>query len=126
MRRKILVSIVLIVSTLLGVIAFGLYSMEIDDHYSDLQQVYFDSKSGDIIVNKQTKKFGIITKNWKRVNVITKENQTLDLYELIFVNQQENKYEVFRSEKKLKIKDLNFEKILDLQSKNLLETVIKN
>ena len=126
MIKKILVSIVLIVLTLSGVIAFGLHSMEIEDHYGDLQDVYFDSESGDIIVNKQTQKFGIITKNWKRTDVITTENDTLDLNELIYSNQVQNKYEVFRSEKELKIKELTLEKILDLRKKNLLETVIKN
>lgn len=100
--------------------------MEIDDHYGDLQEVYFDSKSGDIIINKQTKQFGIITKNWKRADVITKENDTLDLYDFIYKNQEENKYEVFRSEEELKNNELNFEKILELKSKNLIETIIKN
>ncbi|MBF4464000.1 hypothetical protein [Flavobacterium sp. LC2016-12] len=126
MKRKILVSIVLIVSTLLVVIVSGLYSMEIEDHYGDLQQIYFDSKSGDIIVNRQTQKFGVITKNWKRADVITKENDNLDLYELVYINQIENKYEVFRSEKELKIKELTFDKIVELKEKKLLETVIKN
>lgn len=100
--------------------------MEIDDHYGDLQEVYFDSKSGDIIVNKQTQKFGIITKNWKRADVITKENDTLDLYELIYTNEAENKYEVFRSENELKINELNFRKIIELKRKNLIRTIIKN
>ena len=100
--------------------------MEIDDHYGDLQEVYFDSKSGDIIVNKQTQKFGIITKNWKRADVITKENDTLDLYELIYTNEAENKYEVFRSESELKIKDLTFDKIVKLKEEKLIETIIKN
>ncbi|QOG01539.1 hypothetical protein [Flavobacterium sp. MDT1-60] len=100
--------------------------MEIDDHYGDLQEVYFDSKSGDIIVNKQTQKFGIITKNWKRADVITKENDTLDLYALIYTNQVENKYEVFRSENELKIKELTFDRIVKLKEEKLIETVIKN
>ena len=100
--------------------------MEIDDHYGDLQEVYFDSKSGDIIVNKQTQKFGIITKNWKRADVITKKNDTLDLYELIYTNEAENKYEVFRSENDLKIKDLTFDKIVKLKEEKLIETIIKN
>ena len=126
MIKKILLSIVIILVVLFGWIAFGLYLMEIDDHYGDLQEVYFDSKSGDIIVNKQTQKFGIITKSWKRADVITKENDTLDLYELIYVNQKENKYEVFRSEKELKTKELTFDKIVELKEKKLLETVIKN
>lgn len=126
MIKKIVAPIVLVLFVLFGWIVFGLYLMEIEDHYGDLQQVYFDSKSGDIIVNKQSQKFGIITKNWKRADIITKENDTLDLYELIYTNQVENKYEVFRSENELKIKELTFEKILDLRKKNLLETVIRN
>lgn len=100
--------------------------MEIDDHYGDLQEVYFDSKSGDIIVNKQTQKFGVITKSWKRAYVITRENDTLDLYELIYTHQGENKYEVFRSENELKIKDLTFDKIVKLKERKLIKTIIKN
>lgn len=126
MRRKIIISIIITLVVLFGWIIFGLYLMTIEDHYGDLQQIYFDSKSGDIIVNKQTKKFGIITKNWKRADVITKEKDTLDLYELIFTNEAENKYEVFRSEEELKIKELSFEKIMELKKKKLIETIIKN
>lgn len=126
MIRKIVLSIFIILLALFGWIGFGLYLMEIDDHYGDLQEVYFDSKSGDIIVNKQTQKFGIITKNWKRADVITKENDTLDLYELIYTNEAENKYEVFRSENELKIDELNFRKIIELKRKNLIRTIIKN
>ena len=126
MIKKIFLSSVIILIVLSGWIVFGLYLMEIEDHYGDLQEVYFDSKSGDIIVNKQTQKFGIITKSWKRADVITKENDTLDLYELIYVNQKENKYEVFRSEKELKINKLSFEKIMELKKKKLIETIINN
>ncbi|MNL19720.1 hypothetical protein D3C87_1409360 [compost metagenome] len=72
MIKKIILSVLAVLFILFGLIAFGLYSMEIDDHYGDLQEIYFDSESGDIIINKQTQKFGIITKDWKRANVITK------------------------------------------------------
>ena len=126
MIKKIFLSIAIILFVLFGWIVFGLYLMTIEDHYGDLQQVYFDSKSGDVIVNKQTKKFGIITKNWKRVDVITKESDTLDLYDLIYTTQVENKYEVFRSENELKIKDLTFDKIVKLKDEKLIETIIKN
>ena len=126
MIKKIILSILTVLLIFCGLITFGLYSMEIEDHYGNLQQVYFDSKSGDIIVNKQTQKFGVITKNWKRADVITKENDTLDLYELIYSNQIENKYEVFRSENELKITELTFDKIVKLKEKNLIQTIIKN
>ena len=63
MIRKTLLRVSIALFIIVGFITWNLYLMEIDDHYGDLQEVYFDSKSGDIIVNKQTKKFGIITKN---------------------------------------------------------------
>ncbi len=96
--------------------------MEIEDHYGSLQEVYFESKNGDIIVNKQTQNFGLISKDWKRIHVITKEKDTVDLYE--FVN--ENKYEVFRSENEFYLNNLTFEKIIDLKSKKLIESIINN
>ena len=99
----------------------GLYLMEIEDRYGDLQQVYFDSKNGDIIINKQTKKYGIITKNWKRVNILTKEKDTIDLEDLIIINRKENKYEVLRSDDKLNIDELDFGKIMELKKNGILE-----
>ena len=77
-------------------------------------------------VNKKTKKFGFIIKTWKRANVITNENDTLDLYNLINVNGKECDYEVFRSDTKLNIQELSFEKIMELKDKNSIQTVIKN
>jgi len=126
MVRKIILGSIILLFILFGFVAYGLYLMEIEDHYGDLQEIYFDSESGDIIVNNQTQKFGIITKNWKRADVITKENDTLDLYNLIYVNQEENKYELLRSENELKINELNFRKIIELKRKNLIKTIIKN
>lgn len=126
MIKKIIIGVVILFFIISCLVALGLYLIEIDDHYGDLQEIYFDSKSGDIIINKQTQKFGIIAKNWKRADVITQENDTLDLYDLIYKNQKESKYEVFRSEKQLKINELSFEKIEDLKRQNLIQTIIKN
>jgi len=78
MIKKLILS-TLVLFILFGITAYSLHLIEIEDHYGDLQDVYFDSKSGDIIVNKQTQKYGIITKNWKIADVITIENYTLDL-----------------------------------------------
>lgn len=115
MFKKIILSVVVLLFVLFGFIAWGLYVMEIEDHYGDLQEIYFTSKSGDIIVNNQNERFGVISKNWRRAEVITKENDTLDLYDLIYVDEQESKYEVLRSEKELKIRELSFGKILKLK-----------
>lgn len=100
--------------------------MEIEDHYGDLQEVYFESKDGDIIVNKETKQYGLITKNWKRANVITKENDTLDLYNFIYRNEKRNSYEVLRSENELKVNSFKFEKISELKKKKLIKAIIEN
>jgi hypothetical protein len=126
MLRKIILSFIIIALGIFGFIVWGLYLIEIEDHYGDLQETYFDSKSGDIIVNKKTKKFGFIIKTWKRANVITNENDTLDLNNLINVNGKEFDYEVFRSDTKLNIQELSFEKIMELKDKNSIQTVIKN
>jgi len=126
MVRKIILRVLLFFLCLFVFIGWTLYLVEIEDHYGDLQEIYFDSKTGDIIINKQTEEFGIISKNWKRAEVITKKNDTLDLYDIIYVNQKENKYEVFRSKKELKIDELSFEKIVKLKKDNSLRTIIKN
>ena len=124
--KKVILSIIIIFIGFSMFIIWGLYLMEIEDRYGDLQQVYFDSKNGDIIINKQTKKYGIITKNWKRVNILTKENDTIDLEDLIIINRKENKYEVLRSDDKLNIDELDFGKIMELKKNRILEDVIKN
>lgn len=126
MLKKIVLSFIIIALGIFGFIVWGLYLMEIEDHYGNLQETYFDSKSGDLIVNKKTKKFGFIIKSWKRANVITNENDTLDLYNLINVNGKKCDYEVFRSDTKLNIQELSFEKIMELKDKNSIQTVINN
>lgn len=101
---------------------WGLYLMEIEDHYGDLQEIYFESENGDLILNKQNQTFGIISKNWKRANVITKQKDTLDLYD--FVN--ENRYEVLRSETKLNLSDLTFEKLMKLKNEESVKSILNN
>jgi Na+/H+ antiporter NhaA len=66
-RLKIFISsftgILLIIFTL---ISFGLWTMEIEDRYGDLQEVYYKSQDGDLILleNKQNglNKYGLIDK----------------------------------------------------------------
>lgn len=126
MVKKIIVSAIIIVIGLFGFIVWGLHLMEIEDHYGDLQEIYFDSENGDLIVIKDTKKFGIITKNWKRADAITQNNDTLDLYNLIYSKEREDKYELLRSDTELNLSELTFEKIMEMKSKNSLKTILKN
>tara|TARA_B110000967_G_C18398077_1_gene323242 strand:- start:205 stop:528 length:324 start_codon:yes stop_codon:yes gene_type:complete len=97
MRIIILTTII----SLIGVavfIGFGLYTMEIEDHYGDIKELYYDSNSGDIIINKTTFEFGIIEKNWNRINVRTQKKDSTDLYNWIYKNGTETKAEIYRAE----------------------------
>lgn len=126
MIKRIILSVIIIFVGLIGFIVWGLYLMGIEDHYGDLQEIYFESENGDLILNKETKKFGIITKNWKRADAVTQRNDTLDLYNLIYIKERENKYELLRSDSEIIFQELTFEKIIELQKKNSLETILKN
>ncbi|NRD24866.1 hypothetical protein HNV10_16550 [Winogradskyella litoriviva] len=93
-HRLLIFGIVII--TVVGFIGFGLYSMEIEDHYGDLKELYYDSKSGDIILNKSTSEFGIIEKNWKRINIRTRKKDSTDLYNWVYQNGIETNTEIYR------------------------------
>lgn len=73
--KKFIIRIIISVSTIIiGGFAFILYSfylMDIEDRYGDLQQLYFDSKSGDIIINNMNGNIGLIEFNKRRVFVNT-------------------------------------------------------
>jgi len=101
MKKKILIivsAITLIIIVLVGFIGFGLYSMEIEDHYGDLQTTFYNSKNGDLIVNEETKKFGILKKEWKTIKVIEKNNKETDLYNWVYINGKVTKFKIFRLE----------------------------
>jgi hypothetical protein len=86
----------IVIITVVGFIGFGLYSMEIEDHYGDLKELYYDSENGDLIVNKTTSEFGIIEKNWKRINIRTQQKDSTDLYNWVYQNGTETKSEIYR------------------------------
>jgi hypothetical protein len=86
----------IVIITVVGFIGFGLYSMEIEDHYGDLKELYYDSENGDLIVNKTTSEFGIIEKSWKRINIKTQQKDSTDLYNWVYQNGTETKTEIYR------------------------------
>jgi len=86
----------IVIITVVGFIGFGLYSMEIEDHYGDLKELYYDSENGDLIVNKTTSEFGIIEKRWKRINIKTQQKDSTDLYNWVYQKGTETKTEIYR------------------------------
>lgn len=90
--KKFIIRIIISVSTIIiGGFAFILYSfylMDVEDRYGDLQQLYFDSKSGDIIINNMNGNIGLIEFNKRRVFVNTGK-ETLHIDEWL---DPQNKY----------------------------------
>ncbi len=99
------------------ILAFGMYSMEIEDTYGDNQDVFYNSRQGDIVINHNTKKLGHITKTWKRFYVIN-HNDTLNVNDW----WDDKKIELFRLvDKSISGNNLSYEKIDDLKQQKRIE-----
>ncbi|MCX2738974.1 hypothetical protein [Pontibacter anaerobius] len=85
-----------------GFLYLSLHTMEIEDHYGDLQHFYYQSKDGDIIINHESKKFGLIEKDSRRIYIVDNRKEKVDLYNWVYIYNdfQESKVEVFRSDTK--------------------------
>lgn len=55
-----------------------MYSMEIEDTYGDNQDIFYNSRQGDIVINHDTQELGQITKTWTRFYIIN-DNDTLNV-----------------------------------------------
>jgi hypothetical protein len=99
MRKRI--KIILMVSiAVLAIVVFliynGLQLMAIEDHYGDLQDVYYKSETGDLIIGND-KRVGFIKKLENRIYV--DDNGCMkDLYNWVNENQQPLKFSVYRPE----------------------------
>lgn len=106
MKLKIKLIVTFSISLLLflmSIIIYGIYLMEVEDHYGDLQEVFFISHEGDLFIGEKGQT-GLITKTWKRI-YITDGNNNKDLYHF--------------SDQKIKIyRQLNKQIHYDITSKN--------
>ena len=100
--------------------------MEIEDHYGDLQEIFYASKDGDLILNKTTSEFGTIEKNWKRIKVNGTKKETTDLYNWIYQNGVETKSEIYRPTKKLNLEEISLGQLTDLIKNKDLKYIIQN
>jgi hypothetical protein len=130
MKRRVKIIILTTIIALIGVavfIDFGLYAMEVEDHYGDLQELYYDSKTGDVIVNKTTSEFGIIEKNWKRINIRTQKKDSTDLYNWIYKNGTEIKAEIYRPKsRKTELNGITYSELKNMIDNSELKLITKN
>jgi hypothetical protein len=60
--KIILMSLICGIILIVCFFSYAYYLMEIEDQYGDYQNLHFESKTGDLILNKSTSEFGIIEK----------------------------------------------------------------
>lgn len=118
--RIILVITVLTLFTITGLIFFGIYLMAIEDHYGDRAAFYYESKQGDIILNRDTGELKEIKKSWTRIYFINKTD-TVGLLSWI----EENNVEVYRPATEIgNIEDLTLKEVEALIERRALKLVI--
>ena len=129
MNKKLKYGLLIIGTTLtlvVGFVGYGLYLMEIEDHYGDLQELFYASKDGDLIFNKTTSEFGIIEKNWKRIKVKNSKDESTDLYNWVYKKGVETNSEIYRPTKKLNLENLTIYELTNLVERENVKFIIRN
>jgi hypothetical protein len=126
LKYGLLIFGILIISVV-GLIGYGFSLMEIEDQYGEYQNIYFKSKNSDIIVNEETSEFGIVSKNWKRLNVWTKEKDSTDLYTFASKASYYSIIKVYRPKTEIeRIKQMDFSDIQKLIVEKKIELILKH
>ena len=130
MKRRVKIIILAIVIAIIGIvgfIGFGLYTMQVEDHYGNLQEIYYKSENGDVIVNKTTSQFGIIKKNWKRIIIRTQSKDSADLYNWVYQNGTESKVEIYRLKgRETKLNEITYLELISRIENSDFKLIIKN
>jgi hypothetical protein len=125
MNKKLKIGLVifgLVVTGTLFSMTYGFYLMEIEDQYGDYQEIFFQSRQGDIVVNRDKKELGMIEKNWKRIYIID-NSDTVDTWTWL----SRDELEVYRpSINGLNTKNLKYDNIDNLIDDKKIELIIKN
>ena len=125
MNKKVKIGLLIfglvVIATLLSM-TYGFYLMEIEDHYGDNQEIYFQSRQGDIVVNRDKRELGTIEKDWKRIKIIDNPD-TVDRWSWL----TEDNIEIYRPRiNGLTVKNLKYEDIENLIDDKKIELIIKN
>ena len=124
MNRKIKITLIVIGILATGTCVFiagGLYTMEIEDHYGDNQDIYYKSRQGDLAVNRDTKELWKIEKTRKRIYTVQNAD-TVDMWDWL----DKNTIEIYRPVSAMGTGGVTYEDIENLINEKKLEFVIKN
>jgi hypothetical protein len=126
LKYGLLISGIVIVAVV-GLIGFALHAMEIEDHYGDYQEIYYESKDFDLIINEETSEFGIVGKNWKRLNIQTKEKDSTDLYSFASKASYYSNIKIYRPKTTIEpIEQMNFADVQKLISEKKVELILEH
>lgn len=122
-RKKIGFTVFGLLALVVGLTIFvGLYAMSIEDHYGNYQEIFFQSKQGDIVVNRSSRKVKKVEKTWTRIYFID-SSDTIDLWSWL----NNDTVEIFRTKtNSLSLEKIRYEDIDLLVADQKLELIIKN
>ena len=125
MNKKIKIGLIifgLVATATLFSMTYGFYLMEIEDHYGDNQEIFFQSRQGDIVVNRDKRELGTIEKNWKRIHIIG-NSDTVDNWSWL----DKDEIEIYRPKiNGLTAKNLKYDDIDNLIDTKKIELIVKN
>lgn len=129
MNKKLKYGLLIIgvtIISIVGFIGFGLYAMSIEDHYGDLQEIFYSAKNGDLVLNKTTSDFGTVEKSWTRIQIIKSDKEIFDLYNWVNQNGVKTEIELYRPSKNLSLENISYNELADLIENKGLKLIIKN
>ncbi|MEM7162233.1 MAG: hypothetical protein AAF487_07290 [Bacteroidota bacterium] len=97
---------------LFGFLLCSFRIIEIEDRYGDLQDFYFKSKNGDLIVYGHFLKFGLVRKTSKHIGIKGSNGEVLDLGNWINITGDDLKtLKLYKTNNLLTTDDLDKEKL---------------
>lgn len=123
--KKIALSILIILILIIGFLGFAFHGMEIEDQYGDLQDFYFKSKSGDIMIFGEYEKIGLVDKTWKRIRIVDAKKDTIDLYTWFYDDKYSNgSNALYRTKEEITLEELDKEAIRQKIKQNELKKIM--
>lgn len=124
-RTKIVIGLIVILTLIIVFFGLAFHAMEIEDHYGDLQDFYYKSKSGDLMIFGDYEKIGVVDKTWKSIRVINSKNDTVDLYNWINDNRyKDGSNKLFRVKAKISTDELDKGIIIQKINRNELKEIM--
>ncbi len=122
-KLKVILSIIFLVILIIAfIIINGFQTMSVEDYYGDNQDFYYQSKTGDLLINRTNSKTGTVLKTWTRIYALF-DRDTIDFYQLL----ETNKIEIIRSNiTNNDLKAMNSQMIDSLLQIGKVKSIIKN